>query len=139
MFGLSKILRAGEGRVVKRLSKLADQVVALGPEYEKLTDDELKAKTGEFKQRIENGETVDDLLLEAFATAREAAWRVLGQKHYHVQIMGGLALHYGNVAEMKTGEGKTLTCVLPAYLNACLLYTSPSPRDGLLSRMPSSA
>ena len=112
MFGLSKILRAGEGRVVKRLSKLADQVVALGPEYEKLTDDELKAKTGEFKQRIENGETVDDFLLEAFATAREAAWRVLGQKHYHVQIMGGLALHYGNVAEMKTGEGKTLTLSL---------------------------
>ncbi|WP_297188161.1 preprotein translocase subunit SecA, partial [uncultured Corynebacterium sp.] len=118
MFGLSKILRAGEGRVVKRLSKLADQVVALEPEYAKLTDDELKAKTDEFKERIANGETVDDILLDAFATAREAAWRVLGQKHYHVQIMGGLALHYGNVAEMKTGEGKTLTCVLPAYLNA---------------------
>ncbi|MDK8307001.1 preprotein translocase subunit SecA [Corynebacterium imitans] len=117
MFGLSKLLRAGEGRTVKRLSKIADQVMALEGEYEKLTDEELKAKTDEFKQQIEGGASLDDLLLDAFATAREASWRVLGQKHYKVQIMGGAALHFGSVAEMKTGEGKTLTSVLPAYLN----------------------
>ncbi|MBC3179105.1 preprotein translocase subunit SecA [Corynebacterium lujinxingii] len=118
MFGLSKLLRAGEGRTVKRLAKIADQVMALDDEYAALTDEELKAKTDEFKERIEDGASLDDILLDAFATAREAAWRVLGQKHYKVQIMGGAALHFGNVAEMKTGEGKTLTSVLPAYLNA---------------------
>ncbi|WP_151550103.1 MULTISPECIES: preprotein translocase subunit SecA [unclassified Corynebacterium] len=108
----------GEGRAVKRLRHLADQVIAVESDYEKLSDDELRAKTDEFKKRLEDGETVDDLVVEAFAVAREASWRVLGQKHYPVQIMGGGALHFGNVAEMKTGEGKTLTCVLPAYLNA---------------------
>ncbi len=118
MLGLSKILRMGEGRAVKRLGKIADQVIGLEDEYAKLSDDELRAKTDEFKERLEGGEKLDDLLLEAFATAREASWRVLGQKHYRVQIMGGAALHFGYVAEMKTGEGKTLTCVLPAYLNA---------------------
>lgn len=118
MFGLSKLLRAGEGRTVKRLAKIADQVMALDDEYAALTDEELKAKTAEFKQRIADGASLDDILLDAFATAREASWRVLGQKHYKVQIMGGAALHFGNVAEMKTGEGKTLTSVLPAYLNA---------------------
>ncbi|WP_080796193.1 preprotein translocase subunit SecA [Corynebacterium pacaense] len=118
MFGLSKVLRVGEGRAVKRLQKIADQVIALEPQFENLTDEELKAKTEEFRQRLEKGETLDDIFLEAFATAREASWRVLGQKHYPVQIMGGAALHFGNVAEMRTGEGKTLTCVLPAYLNA---------------------
>ncbi|MBV7282760.1 preprotein translocase subunit SecA [Corynebacterium sp. TAE3-ERU30] len=118
MLGLSKLLRMGEGRAVKRLRHLADQVIAVESDYEKLSDDELRAKTDEFKKRLEDGETVDDLVVEAFAVAREASWRVLGQKHYPVQIMGGGALHFGNVAEMKTGEGKTLTCVLPAYLNA---------------------
>ncbi|MCQ4614053.1 MULTISPECIES: preprotein translocase subunit SecA [Corynebacterium] len=117
MFGLSKLLRAGEGRMVKRLSKIADQVMDLDEEYAALTDDELKAKTEEFKQKIADGASLDDILLDAFATAREASWRVLGQKHYKVQIMGGAALHFGSVAEMKTGEGKTLTSVLPAYLN----------------------
>ena len=117
MFGLSKLLRAGEGRMVKRLSKIADQVMDLDDEYAALTDDELKAKTEEFKQKIADGASLDDILLDAFATAREASWRVLGQKHYKVQIMGGAALHFGSVAEMKTGEGKTLTSVLPAYLN----------------------
>ncbi|MDO4910265.1 MAG: preprotein translocase subunit SecA [Corynebacterium sp.] len=115
---LSKILRVGEGRAINRLKKTAEQVMALDEQFSALSDDELKAKTAEFKERLENGETVDDILLEAFATAREASWRVLGQKHYIVQIMGGVALHFGNVAEMRTGEGKTLTCVLPAYLNA---------------------
>ncbi|RNE48747.1 preprotein translocase subunit SecA [Corynebacterium alimapuense] len=118
MFGLSKLLRAGEGRTVKRLSKIADDVIALEDDYSVLTDAEIKAKTDEFRTRLANGEDLNSILLEAFATAREASWRVLGQKHYHVQIMGGAALHFGNVAEMKTGEGKTLTSVLAAYLNA---------------------
>ena len=117
MFGLSKLLRAGEGRTVKRLAKIADEVMALDEEYSALTDEELRAKTADFKGQLEGGASLDDILLDAFATAREASWRVLGQKHYKVQIMGGAALHFGNVAEMKTGEGKTLTSVLPAYLN----------------------
>jgi len=108
----------GEGRKIKRLQKIAEEVLALEPEMADLTDEELKAKTDEFKERIADGETVDDLLYEAFAVAREASYRVLGQKHYLVQVMGGAALHFGGVAEMRTGEGKTLTCVLPAYLNA---------------------
>nr|WP_216605882.1 preprotein translocase subunit SecA [Corynebacterium ulcerans] len=112
------MLRVGEGRAVKRLKKIAEDVIDLESQFSELSDDELKAKTKEFQDRIAAGETVDDLLLEAFAVAREASWRVLGQKHYLVQIMGGAALHFGNVAEMRTGEGKTLTCVLPAYLNA---------------------
>ncbi|MBC2682094.1 preprotein translocase subunit SecA [Corynebacterium anserum] len=119
MLGLSKFLRMGEGRAVKRLAKIADQVIELEDEYSALSDDELRAKTDELKKRVqEDGESLDDVLLEAFATAREASWRVLGQKHYKVQVMGGAGLHFGYVSEMKTGEGKTLTCVLPAYLNA---------------------
>ncbi|SDM14246.1 preprotein translocase subunit SecA [Corynebacterium mycetoides] len=117
MFGLSKLLRAGEGRTVKRLGKMADQVIELEADYANLSDAELKAKTAEFKQLLAEGASLDDILLDAFAVAREASWRVLGQKHYKVQIMGGAALHFGSVAEMKTGEGKTLTSVLPAYLN----------------------
>ncbi|MFI6397701.1 preprotein translocase subunit SecA [Rhodococcus coprophilus] len=104
--------------MVKRLKHIAEHVESLSPEFEALTDAELRAKTDEFRSRYEDGESLDELLPEAFATAREASFRVLGQKHYGVQIMGGAALHFGNIAEMKTGEGKTLTCVLPAYLNA---------------------
>ena len=115
---LSKLLRLGEGRIVKRLKRVADYVNTLSDDVEKLTDAELKAKTDEFKKRLEDGESLDDLLPEAFAVAREAAWRVLDQRPFDVQLMGGAALHLGNVAEMKTGEGKTLTGVLPAYLNA---------------------
>ena len=118
MLGLSSILRVGEGRAVKRLKNIADRVIALEDDYAALSDAELAGKTDEFKQRLKDGETVNDLLLEAFATAREASWRVLGQKHFPVQVMGAASLHFGSVAEMKTGEGKTLTCVLPAYLNA---------------------
>ena len=92
--------------------------MALDEEYSKLTDTELQNKTEEFKERLNNGETLEDILVEAFATAREAAFRIIGEKHYYVQILGALAIHYGNIAEMKTGEGKTLTSVLPAYLNA---------------------
>jgi preprotein translocase subunit SecA len=115
---LSKLLRLGEGRMVKRLKRVADYVNTLADDVEKLTDAELRDKTDEFKKRLEEGETLDDLLPEAFAVAREAAWRVLDQRPFDVQVMGAAALHLGNVAEMKTGEGKTLTCVLPAYLNA---------------------
>lgn len=104
--------------MVKRLKHIAEHVDTLSPTYEALSDQQLRAKTAEFKDRHAKGETLDDILPEAFAVAREASSRVLGQKHYIVQIMGGAALHFGNVAEMKTGEGKTLTCVLPAYLNA---------------------
>ncbi len=115
---LNKLLRVGEGRMVKRLDAIASHVETLDKEIESLSDEELRAKTDEFRERISDGETLDELLPEAFAVAREASWRVLAQKHFHVQIMGGAALHFGNIAEMKTGEGKTLTCVLPAYLNA---------------------
>lgn len=115
---LQKLLRLGEGRMVKRLKGVAAYVNTLSDDVEKLSDAELRAKTDEFKKRIADGETLDDLLPEAFAVAREAAWRVLSQRHFDVQVMGGAALHFGNVAEMKTGEGKTLTAVLPSYLNA---------------------
>ena len=107
-----------EYRELKKFEALAEQVVALDEEYSKLSDEELKGKTEEFKKRLSEGETLEDIKIEAFATAREAASRVLGEKPYFVQIVGGFAIHYGNIAEMKTGEGKTLTTVLPAYLNA---------------------
>ena len=107
-----------EYKELKRFEALADKIMDLDEEYSKLTDTELQSKTEEFKERLANGETLEDILIEAFATAREASFRVLGEKHFYVQILGGLAIHYGNIAEMKTGEGKTLTCVLPGYLNA---------------------
>ena len=107
-----------EYKELKRFNAIADKVMALDEEYSKLTDTELQNKTEEFRNRLRDGEPLDDILVEAFATAREAAFRVIGEKHFYVQILGGLAIHYGNIAEMKTGEGKTLTSVLPAYLNA---------------------
>jgi preprotein translocase subunit SecA len=107
-----------EYKELRRFNKIATEVMNLDEEYSKLTDTELQNKTEEFKERLRNGETLDDILVEAFATAREASFRVIGEKHFYVQILGGLAIHYGNIAEMKTGEGKTLTSVLPAYLNA---------------------
>ena len=107
-----------EYKELRRFNGIADKVMALDEEYSKLTDTELQNKTEEFKERLNNGETLEDILVEAFATAREAAFRIIGEKHYYVQILGALAIHYGNIAEMKTGEGKTLTSVLPAYLNA---------------------
>ncbi len=114
----SRILRAGEGKIVRRLNKIADAVESLADDYVDLTDAELRAKTDEFRERYADGESLDELLPEAFAVVREAATRTLGQRHFRVQIMGGAALHLGNIAEMRTGEGKTLTGVLPAYLNA---------------------
>ena len=107
-----------EYKELKKFNNIAEKVMALDEEYSKLTDTELQSKTEEFKERLNNGETLEDILVEAFATAREASFRVIGEKHYFVQILGALAIHYGNIAEMKTGEGKTLTSVLPAYLNA---------------------
>ncbi|MBE6154686.1 MAG: preprotein translocase subunit SecA [Firmicutes bacterium] len=107
-----------EYKELKRFEKLADEIMALDEEMSKLTDDELKAKTVEFKKDLENGKTLDDLIVPAFAVAREAAHRVIGEKPYYVQILGGLTLHFGNIAEMKTGEGKTLTATMPTYLNA---------------------
>ncbi len=105
-------------RELRRISKIADQVNSYSKEYEALSDDDLKAKTPEFQKRYQDGETLDDLLPEAFAVAREGAKRVLGLYPFHVQIMGGIVLHEGNIAEMKTGEGKTLTATMPVYLNA---------------------
>ena len=113
-----KIFGTYSERELKRVHPIAQKVVDLEPEIEKLSDAELKAKTAEFKERYNNGETLDDLLPEAFAVMREASWRVLGMKHFYVQIVGGVILHQGRIAEMKTGEGKTLVSTLPAYLNA---------------------
>lgn len=107
-----------EYKELRRFNTIANQVMDLEEEYSQLTDTELQNKTAEFKERLSQGETLDDILVEAFATAREASFRVIGEKHYFVQILGGLSIHYGNISEMKTGEGKTLTSVLPAYLNA---------------------
>ena len=115
---LLKVLFDHEYKELRRFRTIADKVMALDEEYSKLTDTQLQNKTQEFKDRLSQGETLDDILVEAFATAREASFRVIGEKHFYVQILGGLAIHYGNIAEMKTGEGKTLTSVLPAYLNA---------------------
>ncbi|HPE11292.1 MAG: preprotein translocase subunit SecA [Actinobacteria bacterium] len=115
---LDKILRAGEGKVLRKLKALSVQVNALEADFRAMSDEELRDLTPEFRARLEKGETLDDLLPEAFAAVREAATRTLGQRHYDVQVMGGAALHLGNIAEMKTGEGKTLVSTLPAYLNA---------------------
>lgn len=115
---LDKILRAGEGRAVKELIKISAQVNKFEQEFSSLDDQSLRAKTDSFKERVNKGETLDSILPEAFAVVREAAKRTLGQRHYDVQLMGGAALHKGNIAEMKTGEGKTLVSTLPAYLNA---------------------
>jgi preprotein translocase subunit SecA len=115
---VDKILRAGEGKAVKQLAKIAQEVNGFENQITPLDDDTLRGKTAAFKLRYENGESLDSLLPEAFAVVREAAKRTLGQRHYDVQVMGGAALHRGNIAEMKTGEGKTLVSTLPAYLNA---------------------
>ena len=115
---LDRILRAGEGKTLRRLQAISQAVNAIEDDFTSLTDAELRALTQEYKDRYQAGESLDDLLPEAFATVREAARRTLGQRHYDVQIMGGAALHMGNIAEMRTGEGKTLVATLPAYLNA---------------------
>lgn len=118
MLGMFKKVFDPNKRQIARLEKMANEIDALGPQMAQLSDDELRQKTEEFKARLEKGETLDDLLVEAFAVVREAAKRVLGMYPYKVQLMGGIALHEGNIAEMKTGEGKTLTATMPVYLNA---------------------
>ncbi|MEX2324715.1 MAG: preprotein translocase subunit SecA [Nitriliruptoraceae bacterium] len=115
---LDKVLRAGEGRKTKELQGIVDQVNELAEPYWQLTDEQLQAKTAAFRERLERGESLADLQVEAFAAVREAAWRVLGERPFDVQVFGGAALHDGNIAEMKTGEGKTLTSTMPVYLNA---------------------
>ena len=105
-----------EYKELKRFGALADSIEALSSEYSELSDEKLKAKTNEFKERLVNGETLDDILVEAFATIREAAKRVIGEYPFRVQLLGGIAIHYGNIAEMKTGEGKTLTTILTGIL-----------------------
>ena len=115
---LKKLFGNSSARELKAIKPIVDKIEALDETYSKLTDAQLQAKTPEFKERLRNGETLDDILPEAFATCREAAWRVLGMKPYRVQLIGGIILHQGRIAEMKTGEGKTLVATLPAYLNA---------------------
>ena len=115
---VDKILRIGEGKILRQLESIARAVNAIEDDFVAMTDEELQGQTALFKQRLEDGESLDDLMPEAFATVREAANRVLGQRHFDVQLMGGAAMHLGNIAEMKTGEGKTLVATLPTYLNA---------------------
>jgi len=115
---IDSVLRAGEGKILRKLKRIADQTNSIEDEFAALSDAELRAMTDDFRQRHAKGESLDDLMPEAFAAVREAAKRTLGQRHFDVQLMGGGAMHFGNIAEMKTGEGKTLTSVLPAYLNA---------------------
>lgn len=115
---LKKVLPDSNERELKKYYKTADRIEALEPEISALSDEELTGKTEEFRKRLTEGETLDDLLPEAYAVVREAAKRVLGMRHFYVQLVGGIALHQGNIAEMKTGEGKTLVSTLPTYLNA---------------------
>jgi len=114
----NKLFGTHSEREIKKIMTLVAQVEALDVPYQSLSDDELRAKTASFRERYAAGETLDDLLPEAFATVREAAWRVIGEKFYRVQIIGGIVLHQGRIAEMKTGEGKTEVATMPAYLNA---------------------
>ena len=115
---ISKIFKSHSEREVKRIIPIVDKIESLESEFEVLTDDQLKAKTEEFKKRLEEGETLDDILPEAYATVREASRRVLNMRHFRVQLIGGVILHQGRITEMRTGEGKTLVSTLPAYLNA---------------------
>src|SRR5229473_3671990 len=115
---IDSVLRAGEGRILRKLKRISEQINSIEDDFAAMSDADLRGMTDEFKQRLADGETLDDILPEAFATVREAARRTLGQRAFDVQLMGGAALHLGNIAEMRTGEGKTLTGVLPAYLNA---------------------
>ena len=113
-----KVFGTHSEREVRRIEPIVDRIEALRPEMQELTDAELRGKTDEFRERLGNGETLDDLLPEAFAVVREAAKRTLGMEHFRVQLIGGIVIHQGRIAEMRTGEGKTLVCTLPAYLNA---------------------
>ena len=118
MLGFLKKIFDHEYKELKKFKLIADEVFELDDKYKKMTDKQLQGCTNKLKKRLKDGETVDDILPDAFAVAREAAYRVIGEKPFYVQVLGALAIHFGNIAEMKTGEGKTLTCVMPAYLNA---------------------
>ena len=120
MLGLIRKIFDTNAKEVRRLQERAQAINALEPEIKALSDDDLRAKKDEFRMRLDNGATLDDILPEAFAVVREAAWRTIGQRHYDVQLMGGIVLHEGRIAEMKTGEGKTLVATLPVYLNALI-------------------
>src|SRR5215470_11042958 len=115
---LAKVIGTQNEREIKRLRPLVAEIGALEPQIKPLTDEQLRGKTAEFKARVAAGESLDDLLVEAFAVVREAGWRVLNMRHFDVQLIGGMVLHNGTIAEMKTGEGKTLVATLPVYLNA---------------------
>lgn len=115
---VSKIFGTHSERELKRIEPIVNKIESLRPEMQSLTDEELRGKTEEFKKRLQNGETLDDLLPEAYAVVREGAKRSLNMEHYRVQLIGGIILHQGRIAEMRTGEGKTLVSTLPAYLNA---------------------
>ena len=130
---LDKALRFGEGRRLKRLAEQAAYIATLEPDFQKLSDEELRAKTAEFRQRIENGEELDEILFEAYAAVREARLRESGQRIFDVQMMGGIVLHEGDIAEMKTGEGKTFVASLPLYLNALPVTTPPGDRQACTS------
>ena len=117
--GLIKfILESDQRRSLKKIGAMADKIIALSPKYEAMSEEELKGQTAVLKGRLEKGETLDDILFDAFAVVREASYRVLNMRHYQVHLMGGICVHQGRVAELKTGEGKTLMATLPAYLNA---------------------
>ena len=115
---ISKIFGTRSEREIKKIQPTVEKILALEPEYAALSQEALQGKTAQFQERLAGGESLDDLLPEAFAAIREAAWRVLGMKPYPVQLIGGIVLHQGRIAEMKTGEGKTLVAILPCYLNA---------------------
>src|SRR6187549_2956518 len=123
-----KVLRLGEGRRMKRLAEQAAYITSIEPEFTALSDDELRDKTVEFRQRLENGETLEELLFDAFAAVREARLRESDQRMFDVQLMGGIVLHEGDVAEMKTGEGKTFVASLALYLNSLPTVTTPDGR-----------
>ena len=135
-----KMLRAGEGKILRKLTSISEQVNAIEDDFVAMTDAELRAMTDEFRARLADGQTLDDILPEAFATVREAAKRTLGQRHFDVQIMGGAALHLGNIAEMKTGEGKTLVATaagLPQRARAARASTSSRSTTTSPSTSPS--
>lgn len=127
-----KVFGTHSEKELKKIAPIVDKIEALDSDMQALSDEELRAKTTEFKDRLANGETLDDLLVEAFAVVREAAYRVLGIKHYRVQLIGGVVLHQGRIAEMKTGEGKTLVSTLPVYLNALLREFQSMRLSGLI-------
>ena len=133
---MDRLLRVGEGKLLKQLKGFANQVNAIEDDFVAMDDEELRGQTADFRARVDKGETLESLLPEAFATVREASRQVLDKRHFDVQLMGGAALHLGNIAEMKTGEGKTLVATLPSYLNALTGRASTWSRERLPGQVP---